>query len=411
MKLNLKSEKNQVAMLVAVVYFIQGALGISAIAVPVFFRRLGWSISEITIISSIASLPWVLKVFYGFLSDGFPILGLRRKPYLFFYLICSILGWLSLSRVAGDKTSILISLLVANLGFAGTDVITDGLIVEHSEKEWGPIYQSIAWGFRSLGSVLSGMLGGWFMLHFNPPTLFLITACLPLLGLPILCYLHETKNFKATLSTHLAFQLEKIKFFCLSSKIQIFVLFLFLSTSSALFGTPFFFFLKEKLFFQDDFLGFLISLGWVGAAIGSIAYGLWLKKTSEKKLFYAVVILNTLNILSTYCVWGVYSAAFLTFVGGIAAGMMILPLMTGVAVMTSGSGVEGTLFALLMGFYNLSQIAWGILGGKIFPHTGLWFLVGVAALIQFLGYFLVSRMDFAQIDPFKKKSEIPSQIE
>ena len=112
-----------------------------------------------------------------------------------------------------------------------------------------------------------------------------------------------------------------------------------------------------------------------------------------KRLFYAVVFLNTLNVLSTYAVRNVDSAAWLVFFGGIAGGMMILPLMTGAAVMTAGSGVEGTLFALLMGLYNLSQIAWGFLGGKLLPSLGLWGLVTLATLIQLSAYFLIPHMD------------------
>lgn len=35
---------------------------------------------------ALASLPWSFKLFYGFLSDNFPIMGMRRKPYF-------IAGW------------------------------------------------------------------------------------------------------------------------------------------------------------------------------------------------------------------------------------------------------------------------------------------------------------------------------
>ena len=157
MILSLGDKKNQVAVFAAVIYFIQGALGISAIAMPVYFRRLGWSIADITIVSSLISLPWIFKILYGFLSDSFPLASYRRKSYLFFFLTCSILGWCSLSFFGLDQKSIVFALWIANLGFAGTDVITDGLIVENSEGEWSRIYQSLAWGARSLGSVLTGM--------------------------------------------------------------------------------------------------------------------------------------------------------------------------------------------------------------------------------------------------------------
>lgn len=387
----------KIAWLAAVVYFVQGAIGISAIAVPIYFRKLGWSISDITIVSSITSLPWVLKVFYGFISDSFPIARLRRKSYLFFYLICSMGGWCAFAFWGTNQINVIIALWIANLGFAGTDVITDGLIVENSEGEWGSIFQSVAWGARGLGSVLTGMLGGWLVLHLETKTIFLLTASLPVLAVfPLLLFQEKPRETSFSRAEWVT-QLKTVGRFCTVPQNLFFALFLALSTSSVLFGTPFFFYMKEALFFKEDYLGFLISLGWAGAAIGSIIFGLRMKKIPIKKLFYAVVILNALNVLTTYFVRGVDSAAFLTFFGGIAAGMMILPLMTASAMMTSQSGVEGTLFALLMGFYNLAQIGWGILGGKLLPFFGMWGLVALAIVIQLLAYFLIGRIDFKKL--------------
>ena len=37
----------------------------------------------------IAHLPWITKPLYGFVSDTFPIMGERRRPYL---VICGCLG-------------------------------------------------------------------------------------------------------------------------------------------------------------------------------------------------------------------------------------------------------------------------------------------------------------------------------
>lgn len=40
------------------------------------------------IMFTLAALPWSFKLVYGFISDNFPIRGMRRKPYFVF-------GWLS----------------------------------------------------------------------------------------------------------------------------------------------------------------------------------------------------------------------------------------------------------------------------------------------------------------------------
>ena len=69
---------------------------------------------------------------------------------------------------------------------------------------------------------------------------------------------------------------------------------------------------------------------------------------------------------------------------------MILPLMTAAAEMASQSGVEGTLFALMMGIFNLSQIFWGMLGSKLLGPLGLNGLIALATLVQLAGYLVIS---------------------
>lgn len=38
---------------------------------------------------AIAHLPWMIKPLYGFVTDTFPIYGLRRQPYI---VICGLTG-------------------------------------------------------------------------------------------------------------------------------------------------------------------------------------------------------------------------------------------------------------------------------------------------------------------------------
>lgn len=42
--------------------------------------------SQQNVVWTLAALPWSFKLVYGFISDNFPICGMRRKPYF-------ILGW------------------------------------------------------------------------------------------------------------------------------------------------------------------------------------------------------------------------------------------------------------------------------------------------------------------------------
>lgn len=382
-----------VGLLAGLVYFTQGALGITGIALPLFLRELKWQVSEITIVASLAAIPWILKILYGLLSDCFPLWGFRRKSYLMLFACFSALGWLLLVLLPSDKHWIVLSLVLANLGFAATDVITDGLIVEHSRGFSSHLYQSIAWGTRSLGAIISGVTGGWLAEHWPAKDVFLITVFLPL---PILFFasrITEKKMERGPFHSALEPLKRCLKILALPN-LRWFLFLLFITTLSSSFGVPFFFHMKETLGFKETFLGGLISLGWLGAVIASVLYGSWLSKISPKVILRIAITLNSLNILSTLLISDPKSAFILIFIGGMMSCITILPIMSVSAMLTHHSGVEGSLFAVLMSVFNLGQILFGFLGGKLYPWTGLYPLIWVTGIASLAGLLVVEKLQF-----------------
>jgi Na+/melibiose symporter-like transporter len=71
---------------IALIYIVQGALGISHLAVSFFLKdELGLSPAQSAAMIGFAMLPWTIKPLYGFISDCLPIAGYRRRPYLVFF--------------------------------------------------------------------------------------------------------------------------------------------------------------------------------------------------------------------------------------------------------------------------------------------------------------------------------------
>ncbi len=382
-----------IGVLAGLVYFTQGALGISGIALPLFLRDLHWQVSEITTVASIAAIPWIFKIIYGLLSDCFPLFGFRRKSYLILFACISALGWLLLVLLPSDKKWILLSLFFANLGFAATDVITDGLIVEHSRGMSSHLYQSIAWGTRSLGAIISGIAGGWLAEHWPAKDVFLITVFLPLPVLLFASRIVEKRMERGPFGSVLE-PLKRCTKILLLPNLRWFLLLLFTTTLSSSFGVPFFFYMKETLGFKETFLGALVSLGWLGAVIASLVYGKWLSKISPKLTLRIAITLNSLNILSTLLISDTQSAFILIFIGGMLSCITLLPIMSVSAMLTHHSGVEGSLFAVLMSVFNLGQILFGFLGGKLYPFTGLYPLIWVSGIVSLLGLWVVERLQF-----------------
>ena len=126
---------------------------------------------------AVAHIPWMVKPLYGFFTDTFPILGMRRRPYI---AICGIAGafavlllltWLwpqvgtqltfSFHGYAGMMAFSMLSLgpprpllallfmTLAELAIAFSDVCIDGVVVEKSKGEdqaMAGSLQSLCWG-------------------------------------------------------------------------------------------------------------------------------------------------------------------------------------------------------------------------------------------------------------------------
>jgi Na+/melibiose symporter-like transporter len=78
------------------VYVVQGILGLARLAVSFFLKdELALSPAQVSALMGIAALPWVIKPVFGFISDGLPIFGYRRRPYLILSGLLGAISWMS----------------------------------------------------------------------------------------------------------------------------------------------------------------------------------------------------------------------------------------------------------------------------------------------------------------------------
>ncbi|OGW78325.1 MAG: hypothetical protein A2Z83_02670 [Omnitrophica bacterium GWA2_52_8] len=388
-----------IAFVASIVYFSQGALGIASIVLPLHLRSLDLSVGQIATLSSLAAAPWVAKIIYGLLSDSYPLWGYRRKSYLALCSMLSAAGWVFLVVLPPSWHCLLISLMIGNLGFAAMDVVTDGLIVEHSTRETSPVYQGIAWGTRSLGAFLTGLSGGWLAQHWVARDVFLLTATLPLAVFLAVNGILKEKPSPAVPAIQIIESLKQCFRLLLLPNLMWFVGILIFSSTASIFGVPFFFYMKETLGFSETFLGGLISLGWAGALAGSIFYARVLKRISPKKTLYWAIALNSINIFSTLLIFDRRTAFVLSVMGGILLCLTLIPVMSSAALLATHSGVEGTLFAVLMSIYNLGQIGFGYLGGHVYHITGVKVLILIAGLTTLGGLFCVKMLNLKYLKP------------
>jgi len=155
--------------------------------------------------------------------------------------------------------------------------------------------------------------------------------------------------------------------------------------------------MKENLGFSELFMGSLISLGWGGAMLGSFIYVKWFKKVSPSKMLYVAVLLNAVNAWSTLLIAGPATALVWVTIGGVLGCLTLLPIMSSSAILSSQTEVEGTLFAVLMSIYNLGQICFGFLGGRLFESFGIVRLIVLGGALGLLSLLWIRQLDFNQV--------------
>ncbi|MCO5585659.1 hypothetical protein L7F22_039595 [Adiantum nelumboides] len=149
---------------IAMVYFVQGVLGLSKLAVSFFLKDdLHLDPAETAIISGVSAAPWLIKPLYGFISDGLPLFGYRRRSYL---VACGLLGamsWAFMAMFVDNKYGAIVAILSSSLSVAFSDVVVDSMAVERargeSQSTSGSI-QSLCWGSSAAGGIVSAYFSG-----------------------------------------------------------------------------------------------------------------------------------------------------------------------------------------------------------------------------------------------------------
>jgi len=370
---------------IATIYFVQGAMGLAHLSVSFFLKdQLHLSPAEVASLVGIAMIPWTIKPLYGLISDGFPIFGYRRRPYLVLSSLLGTIAWVCMATVVNSAWSAMVMIGVASMAIAFFDAIIDALVVQRArlepEGDAGSL-QAFTWAAMSVGAIASAYFSGFLLEHWGAKFVFAITALLPLL-VTIAAFaiadppITETKSALETTKQ----QLKQVFIACTSKQIWLPMLFIFLWQATPSADTAFFFFTTNELKFNPEFLGtvrFFTSLAGLG---GVWIFQRFLKDIPMQRIFlWTTIIATVLGMTSLVLVshanrsWGIDDRWFslgdsliLTVAGRIA----YMPVLI-LAARLCPVGIEATLFALLMSVMNLAALCSSQLG------AGLTYLLGV----------------------------------
>jgi hypothetical protein len=189
---------------IAASYFSVGFVS-SFISTPMNIYLVGTLNAEPTMqttISILQTLPWSLKLLFGFLSDAIPIYGMHRKPYLTMGALIYSFAYFAYAWLGSDNIVLLAScIFIGTLGLIEFDVMADTMVVERSRYESDARkgqMQASCYSTRFGGGLIGAVLGasvsnqkvwGWGLTFHQ---VAMINGCIPfLLVVPWLYVLKE----------------------------------------------------------------------------------------------------------------------------------------------------------------------------------------------------------------------------
>ncbi|MGF1676728.1 MAG: folate/biopterin family MFS transporter [Rivularia sp. (in: cyanobacteria)] len=393
------------------VYFVQGILGLSRLAVSFFLKdELGLSPAEVSALFGIIVLPWIIKPLFGFFSDGFPIFGYRRRPYLILSGILGAIAWVAMATIVHSSWAATTAIALSSLSVAVSDVIVDSLVVERarveSQAEAGSL-QSICWGASAFGGLITAYFSGFLLEHFTTRSVFLITATFPLIVSAVAWLIAESpvesnqEDDKNSNFEDVKNQVKLLRKAITQKVIWLPTAFLFIWQATPSSESAFFFFTTNELHFQPEFLGRVRLVTSVAALVGIWIFQRFLKSVPFRVIFGWSTVLSAILGLTTLLLvthanralgiddhWFSLGDSLILTVMGQIAYMPVLVL----AARICPPGVEATLFALLMSVTNLAGLVSHEMGAVLMHYLGvteknfdnLWLLVTITNLSTLL---------------------------
>lgn len=354
---------------ILMVYFVQGILGLSRLAVSFFLKdELGMSPTQMSVLLGIVALPWVVKPLFGFISDGLPIFGYRRRPYLILSGLLGALSWAALATVVHSVWAATLVIALSSLSVAISDVIVDSLVVERARHESlsnvGSL-QSLCWGASALGGLITAYLSGFLLQTFSTQIVFWITATFPLIvSLVAGLISEETITQESNLDT-VKHQVKQLRHAVMQKAIWLPAAFVFVWQATPTADSAFFYFTTNELGFQPEFLGRVRLVTSIASLVGVWLFQRFFKSVPFRRIFFWSTIISTLLGMTMLLLvthtnralgiddhwFSLGDSLILTVIGQIA----YMPVLV-LSARLCPPGVEATLFALLMSVSNLAGL-------------------------------------------------------
>lgn len=391
-------------------YFIQGIpQGLIYFSILDWLASVGFSISDIAIVLSLASLPWTFKILIGPFVDTIKSSKMgKRKPWIFFSLLfSSIIFFISSNYISTELSPLIIglNLLIVILFTSILDVATDGLAIDTLNDDERGISNGLMWASRTIGAGLAAVFSSLTINEIGIKETFILFGFLNLFFSLSTLIIKENKN-------------DQLLSFRLSNRVALSyyrntILDLYKMVKEPIFVLLMGFCLLSNISFGMHYVSisnlYIVSNNWDNSNLTEIrSIGLYLGALvaiiggylSDRLNLYKVIILSQVMIALVFLLVALFESSisnfytgslFIITISGLGSCIMSasLSLCMGFSITT----VAASQFALLMSIRHFSRIIgeWsaGILNYNDFSLSNLYFTM---FLISFLPAFMIYKM-------------------
>ncbi|XP_062177838.1 folate-biopterin transporter 1, chloroplastic [Alnus glutinosa] len=379
---------------VAMVYFVQGVLGLARLAVSFYLKDdLHLDPAETAVISGFSALPWLIKPLYGFISDSVPLFGYRRRSYLILSGLLGAFSWSLMATFVDSKYDAAFCILLGSLSVAFSDVVVDSMVVERARGESQSMsgsLQSLCWGSSAFGGIVSSYFSGSLVETYGVRFVFGVTALLPLITSAVAVLVKEqpvlpARGHNLPMASLSFLESSKQNIIQLWDAVRqpsvlLPTIFLFLWQATPQSDSAMFYFTTNKLGFTPEFLGRVKLVTSVASLVGVGLYNGFLKNVQLQKIFLVTTVFGSaLGMTQIFLVtglnrkfgisdeWFAIGDSLILTVLGQASFMPVLVL----AARLCPEGMEATLFATLMSISNGGSVVGGLIGAGLTQVFGV----------------------------------------
>ena len=344
-------KKNTRYALFATLYLAQGAIMSYFTSLnALYLQTYGLGMDKVGLIGTIAMIPFVLKIFFGILSDkvNFFHFG-HRKPYILIGLLIQIVCLLIVPFINPAQNFGLFALtaFVLMAGMALYDTCTDGLALDTTEPEDVGKIQGIMVAGRALGMVLISAILGLLVDKFSWSAGFLSLAVLTAIPIPMVLGIKEAEKPVEKQFNWSAFK--EFKKFSIIALGLLGALYSLIINGTSQLVNPF---LESKFAISYTQAGMVASLLGIGIVVGSLGGGRLVDKLGQKRavqlsLGVTLAAVGVLTLISTPTI-----AWVLVFIFGIAFGLYETVYFA-IAMRETNERIAATMFSILMAVANI----------------------------------------------------------